>query len=899
MCLALALLVLAFLLVFSEARPDMDAHAQAQVGADVWTSPVNVSHSGAASSPVILAQPDGALRIFWWDRFDGLTVAETTGVTATVWGEPQPVPILVPQAPRAGVSATIEFIPIRSMPRLVSDSSGTVHAFWLGEADTETHVQPLLHSSLLSIKAGWSSPKVIAASAVALDVAAGPTGALHLAYITAIERSGLPAGLFTRHSDDGGASWDAPLPVQQSRYFRLLTAETALVHLVLDDGGTLYLAWDDPRLGLASFARLAPGVATWELLEPVGDSDSRPAHARVIAVPGGEDLLLWEDARFEDECNLYQTRVGNAASERVLSELTVCPRDEQFLAAGDGQVLLAAADGRVLILAAWNGQQWSQPTRLDFSFEAPDSGQPLSLADFQTAMILPSGSGSAGASLVVVGIDQLGDVWAMVSRVAALDLAFAPPSAWSSLVKVAEGEQAPGMPALAADSEGRLHLLWSDTDQPGEPGMALYYVRGDTTSAAADPASSVGSADATRWTRWAKVIELPQGSIQNPAIVAVGDRLHAVWSDGRAGVVYYSQAFTRDAFAADEWRTPVVLLTPAGVGSRSDISVGSNGSLHVVCTVPVNEGRGIYYTRSDDGGETWTEVRQVFDAAAAGWSMADSPHLAVDAVGTVHVTWLRAGLPGSGFTEGIYYAHSNDGGQTWSSALEVVEGSYDWPQVVADGDQVHLLWAELPEGAWSHCWSDDGGLSWTTPARVPGFGTVPGQVTVQNDGAGRLYLVGLGSTGDGRSELLYSTWNGQLWGEFDRLSVDVKDAAEGVTAVTSPAGEQGWLDVVLVGSDAYGEVDRVYVWHARRAITSTAAMPVALATIEAPTPSPSPEPVLTTVASPQPLPGAFGTLPAGDAGSDTAPLPLLLGGGLAALVVAAAFGARYLWFKRR
>ena len=39
--------------------------------AENWARPQNLSMSGAASNPAIVLVPDGTLRVFWWDQFDG------------------------------------------------------------------------------------------------------------------------------------------------------------------------------------------------------------------------------------------------------------------------------------------------------------------------------------------------------------------------------------------------------------------------------------------------------------------------------------------------------------------------------------------------------------------------------------------------------------------------------------------------------------------------------------------------------------------------------------------------------------------------------------------------------------------------------------------------------------
>ena len=50
--------------------------ARAQSDGDDWATPVNLSQSGAASGSVIVLLPDGSLRVFWWDQFDGTMVAD-------------------------------------------------------------------------------------------------------------------------------------------------------------------------------------------------------------------------------------------------------------------------------------------------------------------------------------------------------------------------------------------------------------------------------------------------------------------------------------------------------------------------------------------------------------------------------------------------------------------------------------------------------------------------------------------------------------------------------------------------------------------------------------------------------------------------------------------------------
>jgi hypothetical protein len=292
----------------------------------------------------------------------------------------------------------------------------------------------------------------------------------------------------------------------------------------------------------------------------------------------------------------------------------------------------------------------------------------------------------------------------------------------------------------------------------------------------------------------------------------------------------------------------------------------------------------------------------VFDAAAAGWAMVERPGLAVDLQGTLHVAWVRAPLPGSGLPEGVYYARSPAGveavppgtprppsEQAWSEPVQVAEGAYDWPRVVAPSTgQVHVLWGEAHGSAgWTHQWSVDGGASWTHPERVARFAGVSGPVGLVADGAGTLHLVGVGEDDAGEPALLYTTWTDESWGELETFRLPPGVSGEpGAAVALQPA--LGQLDVTFRGQ-AKGERDdsQVDVFCAGRSVPAVELTPVPVFTPQpalAPTPrsipaaTPTPRPAVNA-AAPSPAP------PSLSLGPVTLPFMSLGGLLLAALIV--------------
>jgi hypothetical protein len=116
----------------------------AQTDDELWSQPVNLSRSGAAESPLLLAGPDRQLQLFWWDRFDGLT---TAFMLDGAWSDPVVAPIQLSNVVGTGAGARVVVSTLPAMPDIVRTGE-TALALWSGEADPDTGLRPLLSSRL-------------------------------------------------------------------------------------------------------------------------------------------------------------------------------------------------------------------------------------------------------------------------------------------------------------------------------------------------------------------------------------------------------------------------------------------------------------------------------------------------------------------------------------------------------------------------------------------------------------------------------------------------------------------------------------------------------------------------------------------------------------------------------
>lgn len=129
---------------------------------------------------------------------------------------------------------------------------------------------------------------------------------------------------------------------------------------------------------------------------------------------------------------------------------------------------------------------------------------------------------------------------------------------------------------------------------------------------------------------------------------------------------------------------------------------------------------------STDGGQTWQPSAFALNIATSGPDVdSDVDRLWIDADGdTFHVTWEEDDTSGLGGAEDVYYTRSTDGGMTWSNPIILNPvpgvGDVDDPKVAADSGNVVVTWA-APDTGNDDLWvavSNDGGATFAPAAVV-------------------------------------------------------------------------------------------------------------------------------------------------------------------------------------
>jgi hypothetical protein len=717
------LLVFAFAFVLG---PALQPAASAQDAAGDWTAPVNISSAGSSSNPEIIVDGEGISHAIWFDEIAGYRYAQTNAEG----GWEQPKTVIFPFG---------EF-----HPRLINGALDTVSAFWRNE-------QSALYVSSASAESfgdnwKWDKQKLLAESAPAFDVAVDSEGILHLVYLNSVDTAQNPSGLYYRRSLGTASNWSLPRLIYPSLYLRSLSPEKLNVSVTVVNAGeqeTVIAAWDDSPSSKIFFSRSTDAGANWEApIEVDGTGETAGS-----AVPFGVDvttwndqvLMVWKRGNPESNCTiLYQgsTDQGQTwdASGTIADNLSGCAANSNFLTGLPDVLLYQAAINRQIYLTAWDGTRWSQPqvqSKLT-SIEDPVTKRPLLLGSLKMALTTDQ------KGLVAIGSDEDGnnDIWATFRPLGDMQTWFPPASAWKKPVEIFRTGVEVNSLHLLADSSGGLHSLWmqpfvtaGESSQPpsSTDRYAIYY----------------SGWDGTAWSEPVAIMQSVQGRAGHmSAVMSPDGKLLITWQGDQTGEIYFSWANAARAYISAEWAAPVSIPVLVNMSRFPEIAVWQD-VIYVLYSVPINEMRGVYLTRSVDGGQKWSQPFQVFDAQSASWEMVGDPSLAVSPDGQLHALWVRESLPGTRGSLGLYYARSDDDGESWSEVETVSEAGVLWGKVIAAANgSLYKVWQENggPNIIHSRI-SVDQGKTWSSPESFAGMGEIDGPPALFSDPAGKVYFL--------------------------------------------------------------------------------------------------------------------------------------------------------------
>lgn len=358
---------------------------------------------------------------------------------------------------------------------------------------------------------------------------------------------------------------------------------------------------------------------------------------------------------------------------------------------------------------------------------------------------------------------------------------------WSVPAKIYEGQGTMSEPALAADQMGILHAFWKYLEE-GSP-SAIFYARWNSSE----------------WSQPVDVVAT-SGSPQGPS--AVVDRfgmIHLIWQ-GPGNALYYSSASVEDAHTASGWTEPVLLVQS---NAHADIKSDAAGTLYLV--YPGLQRDGVYCMISENGGGNWMAPSLVASPVKPD-ATTEFVRLSVSPDGDLHVVWSEFRLPLGMPALGVFYARSDDRGQTWSRPYELADEPYLEANIVAvDENTIHVAW-NAPVGLKGryHRWSGDGGATWSNTNEIAspelgGGSTNPPALSV--DSAGTVHVV-VNTQPGGVDATMYTAGRNGAWLPLLDLSHAAPEYIGLINEASALAITRGHLLHVL-----FVDNDGARIWH--------------------------------------------------------------------------------------
>jgi hypothetical protein len=175
-----------------------------------------------------------------------------------------------------------------------------------------------------------------------------------------------------------------------------------------------------------------------------------------------------------------------------------------------------------------------------------------------------------------------------------------------------------------------------------------------------------------------------------PSLAVDGNNIHVTWQDNRDGIneIYYKRSIDNGETWSNDTR-----LTIADSDSYAPSLAVDGNNIHVTWVDDRDDGISeIYYKRSIDNGETWSnDTRLTIDDPDS-----YAPSLAVDG-NNIHVTWVDN--RDDSISE-IYYKRSIDNGETWGDDIRLtIDDSYSrYPSLAVDVNNIHVTWVDNRDG---------------------------------------------------------------------------------------------------------------------------------------------------------------------------------------------------------
>jgi len=721
--------------------PAFSGPVMAQAEDNSWTLPINISKSGANTSPILLVDSNGGFHAIWRDTYGEKWIY--SGGDGNNWSNPE--------------VADFPFPYEKKLLRLITDGQGKIHSFWTDARNnlyySRVNAEDVTQPSL------WTSPQLLDIAVIGFDIAVDKNNDLHFAYMRGESPNDTKAGVYYLSYRNGSTNWGEITEIDSSAYLRTISPEDSNIEIAIaenqDDQTTIYIAWNNqPRSKLLVVNSQDTGVTWGNPTEIVGPSPAYGVELPFdISIEANKNnvMILWKLGESKTSCSqryIWSSDYGaNWDEQKVLFEKQDgCPKESYLFTTDQGEFILFTFINDQPYFVAWDGSSWSDPQpQNDFvSFTDPETYRTLNLKCRNATYDVKS------FYFVGCDVDISGDIWITSRSIDSTASWFPSPSTWGSPDPLTNPkQQISSMVSVADDAYNHLFWVQSDWSDTKADNSTIYYARWDGN-------------------QWSIPTSIISDGIPTQLSVSSGNqgKLILTWVNQQNGDLMFSWADADRANFSVEWALPMILPTPSNIVTFPDILTDSMGKIIITFAVPLNENRGIYYIESSDGGTTWSGPYNIVNAIKEGWDSVDQPKISLSSDGVLHLLFTQYSIENYELKAKIlYYSRSSNGGASWSSPEIVNEGNIQWSDLIVSDEVIHRIWQEKNELVVfnNDQISLDNGLTWMRKNTISGSNTGQGNsVTATLSHDGYLHFVQLVNS-DNVFLLQDWSWDGSNW----------------------------------------------------------------------------------------------------------------------------------------
>ncbi|MEC8446901.1 MAG: exo-alpha-sialidase [Candidatus Thermoplasmatota archaeon] len=577
---------------------------------------------------------------------------------------------------------------IYSFPRVKAIEDG-IFAAWIKDLGGETI------EATYSTDEGetWSEPTEIEPGSshyliYDYDFTVQDDGTIHLVWSSIKESSDSYYNVFYQKSDDFGLSWDDEVQVSTT------DSETSIGARVSSSGNNIYVSWEqydsDASIYKTEFSRSTNGGESYGTPETLSGSNSV---SEISLTSVSNNLVVsWIESNDNGESIVKARNSANSGSSFST---------ENIVGNADGATILfveSTNDGNSNFFISWLRIGNDQPRKIECA-RSPNSGSTWNTPVNVDGVDNDDDNEFRASPVISANDDRILVVWsetnsgsgASEDQDIVYSLSSNDGSTWSDFEDISEHyyESDSGLPSLASSGD-YIYLVYMDNgdyDQDNNPNGNdaanrdgdIFFTKSDDEGESWDSLTVLSLFDEDEENELDGTSYLLQ---QRVDVAANENYVHVAWIDYDSYNGGYDIYYIKSNNNGNTWSEPSIVGTASSPGGTT---IQSSGSNVVIAWVDFGD---IYVVSSGTNGDSWGS-EQLLEGLSSNLNY--MPEM-IYSEGKFHIVWSN-----TAFGDSVQYTNSVDG-EDWNDVVYINVGqnaAYSYSPVIAsDGSKLYIAWSD-------------------------------------------------------------------------------------------------------------------------------------------------------------------------------------------------------------